>query len=58
MAIFKVHDEVLIKCKAILESFTSPKDFNVKGGNLVKYLKSRKTKAEKMIKLLEEEYYV
>ena len=56
MAIFKVQDNVLIKCKKLLKSYTSAKEFNLKGGNLVTFLNDRKKKAEKMIKILEEEF--
>ena len=56
MAIFKVKDDILIECKKILNSYVKPDNKKIK--NLGAFLIKRKRKAEELIKLLEENYYV
>ncbi len=59
MAIYKVSTDVLEECKKVLQSYTNIEGYvKVKNGNLGAFIIKRKKKAEKLIKLLEEEYYV
>jgi len=57
MAIYKVKDDILIECKKTLLSYTDISSLT-KVKNLGKFLIKRKRKAEKLIKLLEDEYYI
>jgi hypothetical protein len=59
MAIYKVKSDTLVEIKKVLLSYSDINSLQeIKNGSLVSFLNKRKTKAKKLIKLLEEEYYV
>lgn len=59
MATYKVKDDILIECKKVLQSYADiGAAMSIKNGNLGDFLIKRKKKAEKLIKLLEDEYYI
>ena len=59
MAIYKVNDVLFIEIKKVLESYTNTDAaFTSKIKDLGKFLIKRKKRAEKLIKLLEKNYFV